>query len=894
MIRTVFFFVILLTFLSFRSLSQDNKEKKKKIHFEAIENNEWEEQEKKANEMLKNPGFEEGLYGWNSYWGAQLSDVSHTGKASCMITNDNFNNWKGTDQTFELKNIPENTNRVEVSTWIKTHNVIGGKGDWDRVLISVGFKDEDDGQISNSGGTFAFVQGTTDWTKYREFYSIPLRAKKVVITLAVGNSSGAAWFDDLEFKYASTSEYLNFRSDFKNPGFESELNGWPDWAGEATKEEAHSGAYSLKVHQNVEPMQWIMRRQQVAVPQNTRSIVVGVWVKLKNVTETSHGWEGAKVSLEFIDENGKSKGSGDVYRGVGTTDGWVYYENLVYVPEEAKEFTISAGLANVNGAAYFDDFQLKYKTFNEGTQVDWSKTDLPISYFINPLQDKSPISPYIYGTNHWSVNQGLYNNIPSRRIGGNANTPYNWENNATNSGADWFHMSTPGLLTASDIPKERWKEPGIVLTDFHDNSLKYGAVSFIQIPCAGYVAADFNGTVTEKEKSPSRRWKKVEFRKDKPLSLIPDSTDGYVYVDELLNFLITKYGKASSPNGIKGFFMDNEPTLWTGTHSRLYEYSKPNATDIISRNIRFAQVLKELDPSAASLGYGDYGWYGMLACQGAQDWTDKYSKEYSWFVDCYLDKMKKASDSLNTKLLDYFDFHWYPERYRDQNGKDWDFNSDTSKFVASVLMSRPRSLWDSTYIENSWIGQSFKNPVTIIQRTKKSINQYYPGLKMSITEWGYGNSRTIACGIAHVDVMGIYGKYGVDMATMFGQVDFFAKSAFLLYRNYDKKKGTFGDISVHASPGKKEDIDKTSVYASLDSSDPSKLHIIILNKDFDNNILGEFTIQGEVKYDFVEAWFFHKNNDILEKSETKPVITDNKFTYKIPPLSAYHMVLKNK
>src|ERR1700752_4989814 len=93
---------ILLVFQSLVALSQNNGEKKKKIVFDEIENNEWEEQKKRANEMLKNPGFEEGLNTWNSYWGAQLSDVAHTGKASCMVTNDDFKNWKGTDQTFDL------------------------------------------------------------------------------------------------------------------------------------------------------------------------------------------------------------------------------------------------------------------------------------------------------------------------------------------------------------------------------------------------------------------------------------------------------------------------------------------------------------------------------------------------------------------------------------------------------------------------------------------------------------------------------------------------------------------------------------------------------------------------------------------------------------------------
>jgi mannan endo-1,4-beta-mannosidase len=57
-----------------------------------------------------------------------------------------------------------------------------------------------------------------------------------------------------------------------------------------------------------------------------------------------------------------------------------------------------------------------------------------------------------------------------------------------------------------------------------------------------------------------------------------------VYIDEELNFLVKKYGKASSTKGVKGYELDNEPDLWhlwpsiqgAGTHENLY----PNLTTI--------------------------------------------------------------------------------------------------------------------------------------------------------------------------------------------------------------------------------------------------------------------------------------------------------------------------
>jgi mannan endo-1,4-beta-mannosidase len=63
----------------------------------------------------------------------------------------------------------------------------------------------------------------------------------------------------------------------------------------------------------------------------------------------------------------------------------------------------------------------------------------------------------------------------------------------------------------------------------------------------------------------SARW--LNIVNDKPaaagaLSLNPSLNDNVVYIDEELNFLVKKYGKASSAKGVKGYELDNEPDLW--------------------------------------------------------------------------------------------------------------------------------------------------------------------------------------------------------------------------------------------------------------------------------------------------------------------------------------------
>ena len=74
---------------------------------------------------------------------------------------------------------------------------------------------------------------------------------------------------------------------------------------------------------------------------------------------------------------------------------------------------------------------------------------------------------------------------------------------------------------------------------------------------AGYVAADKAGTVLESEAAPSSRWKEVKFKKDTALTLEPDVTDDYVYMDEYVNYLVKTLGDSTTSTGIQAYSLDN-------------------------------------------------------------------------------------------------------------------------------------------------------------------------------------------------------------------------------------------------------------------------------------------------------------------------------------------------
>lgn len=494
---------------------------------------------------------------------------------------------------------------------------------------------------------------------------------------------------------------------------------------------------------------------------------------------------------------------------------------------------------------------------------------------INTSLDRTPISPYIYGSNGQSDDRDEH--ITARRIGGNRLTGYNWENNASNAGSDWEQSSDNYLTWLAGIPSSQENRLGIVLTSFHDTSLAMNTYSLVTLQMAGYVARDKNGSVAEAEAAPSSRWAQIINKKPGGLSTSPDVTDNVVYTDELLFFLVGKYGSAATSTGIKAYSLDNEPALWAYTHPRIVR-SPITVKSLIARSIDLASTVKRVDPSAEVFGPALYGFTAYRTLQDAPDWNE-YQNSYPWFIHVYLDSMRHASEKEGVRLLDVLDVHWYPEPQGVYAG-------DTSPSVAEARMQAPRSLWDSSYTENSWIGQWF-SPVALLHNLHAAVDEYYPGTKLAITEYNYGAANHISGGIAQADALGIFGKYGVYFASHWGALDGYVSSAYKLFRNYDGLHSTFAETSVYA---RTDNNDKTSVYASVESS--GVLHIILLNKDANAPLATVLTLDGGVTYSTPEVWKFDASDSALTSEIFTGSLTGSSLTTTLAPLTAYHLVLR--
>jgi hypothetical protein len=422
---------------------------------------------------------------------------------------------------------------------------------------------------------------------------------------------------------------------------------------------------------------------------------------------------------------------------------------------------------------------------------------------------------------------------------------------------------------------------------------------------AGYVSADGSGLVTlPGQAAPSTRFKKVVYAKGAAFCNPPGSpvtTDANVYMDEFVNFLVKKYGYAGEPNGVKFYCLDNEPDIWSdgawgATHPEVHP-ADPCCVELKDKTVALATAVKAVDPNAQLLGPVSYGFQGYRTFQDAVDWAAPLSTGYGWFLDYYLDKMEANSVAAGKRLLDVLDVHWYPEA-RDGTYPAIDGNriTDTPSVYSTAncnaRMQAPRTLWDTSYVypagEVSWINRWASSFLPILPKLKNSINTYYPDTNLAITEYDYGGKDHWSGGIAFADVLGIFGKYGVYIANYWGGTGTYTDAAFKIYRNYDGANSKFGDTEVYSTMSNRVD---SSIYASVFNGYTCELHLIVINKNIDNDITGTFNIASANNFYSGRVWKFSNTSSVISETTAISSITGNSFTYTVPKTSVCHMVL---
>lgn len=492
------------------------------------------------------------------------------------------------------------------------------------------------------------------------------------------------------------------------------------------------------------------------------------------------------------------------------------------------------------------------------------------------------LSRLIFGTNGAP---DLEKNRPRIvRSGGNRLTAYNWENNASNAGSDYCFQNDRTFVPASGP-----NTPGNAVGPLLDAARAHNAHAIVTVPIVDYVAADTNDNgdggagppscVGDVRKSGagylSTRFKQNKPQKGAPFSLTPDLADAFVYQDEFVSFVKSKWGDA--PRVL--FSLDNEPDLWADTHAEIHP-SKVTYDELVKRNIDYAKAIKAVWPEAQTLGFVSYGWAGYTTLQDAPDRAGKGE-----FTDYYLTKMKEAEAANGKRLIDHLDLHWYSEA-REGSVRVTERGDGAA---ATARVQAPRSLWDATYKENSWIANDVLNaPIRLLPRYLDKIGASYPGTGLAITEWNYGGGNHISGAVAAADALGVFAREGVSLATLWflhGDEPF-NRAAIRVYTNYDGAGGWFKDTLVSATSS---DDAMASVYASIEKELPAAMTIVAINKSATAKTAA-ITLAHSSSFGRLKVWALQGATPEIVPGADVPAVATNAFRYAMPPMSVTMLV----
>jgi len=450
------------------------------------------------------------------------------------------------------------------------------------------------------------------------------------------------------------------------------------------------------------------------------------------------------------------------------------------------------------------------------------------SITVDAAANRKAIDPRIYGVAYGTTTQLSDLNVPLNRYGGNNSSRYNWQLNADNRDQDWYFES---IGDSSSVAGERGDT-------FISTTQAAGARAMITIPMLDWVAK----LGTSRAKLASFSQAKYGAQTGNDAQWFPDAGNGtlkstgqYVtgndpndanvasnssYQQQWIQSMVSKWGLATA-SAQRYYILDNEHSIWFSTHRDVHP-TGPTMDEIIMRIKDYATQIRGVDPNALIVGPEEWGWSGYFY----SGYDQQYGGQHGWSYlpdranhggTDYLPWLLAQLKADGHHLLDIFTVHYYP-----QSGE---FSNDVSSTTQLLRNRSTRSLWDPSYVDQSWINDK----VMLIPRLRNWVNTYYDaGTPIGITEYNWGAEPYINGATTQADILGIFGREGLDIATRWTTPDAGTPTykAIKMYRNYDGNKSAFGDTSVSASG---PNPDNVAVFAAQRTSD-SALTVMAISK----------------------------------------------------------------
>jgi hypothetical protein len=264
-------------------------------------------------------------------------------------------------------------------------------------------------------------------------------------------------------------------------------------------------------------------------------------------------------------------------------------------------------------------------------------------------------------------------------------------------------------------------------------------------------------------------------------------------------------------------FVGNEIDIAGSTHRDVHP-APTTYEEQRDRFLAFGTAVKTAWPETTLAGPSSCCWWYYWNSAAGQPDKDAHGGED--FLPWFLAEVAAADARDGLRRLDVLDVHYYP---------DGVFNDATDEATRARRLRSTRSLWDPTYRDEGWIGadqwaterQPDRNTVMLLPRLRALLDRAYPGTGLGVTEWNFGAERDLSGGLAVADVLGIFGREGLDLATYWTSPPAASPAAAAF--------GLYAAFGTHSVPVDGFDPDRLGVFAAR--TDDGALTVIIVNKD---------------------------------------------------------------
>ncbi|MGA2608441.1 MAG: glycoside hydrolase family 44 protein [Terriglobia bacterium] len=478
------------------------------------------------------------------------------------------------------------------------------------------------------------------------------------------------------------------------------------------------------------------------------------------------------------------------------------------------------------------------------------------------------INPYVYGMNAYAFVNSV--DAPANptvlRWGGDNTSRYNYQLGVSNDAADWYFENEPNSYGVG---------PTGEFNDLVPSDKSIGAITLGTVPVLGWVAKD--GTSCGFPVSTYPNQQQVDTSRGCGNGVYPEGVNGCTnsagcnitgndptvtsiakgpaWAGSWVTSLVQTFDTAAN-GGVAIYDLDNEPDWWDGTHRDVHPL--PFTYDELTNNdIATALAIKTADPTAEVSGpvisfWWDY-FYSKLDVENGWNtgpcyvpWAnpvDRKAHGGTALIEYYLQQFAAYAAANNTpRLLDYLDLHTYFAA--DYNGSGVGLTTAGDTGEQQARLNSTRVFWDPTYTDPNYPQPNYMTDSNytsscspplqapqLIPMMQTWVANNYPGTKTAITEYNWGGQEHINGALAQADILGIFGQYGLDLATLWGPPDESqvpGLMAFEIYRNYDGASSKFGGIALAStSPAQGQ----LSVYGALRSSDQA-VTVVVINKTY--------------------------------------------------------------